>query len=60
MSKSSESVNQLLKEQRFRQLDLDHIENKYLEETEQLKLQMKDVDYEDFMAIIKIGKGQLY
>eukprot|EP00347_Sterkiella_histriomuscorum_P017768 403348069 len=56
MKKSTERLNNVFKERKFKMMDLDHLENKFLEEYEMLK-RTSEAEYEEFLQILRNGKG---
>ena len=48
MKKSTERLNNVSKERKFKMMDLDHLENKFLEEYEMLK-RTSEAEYEEFL-----------
>ena len=56
MKKSSERINLVMKERKFKVMDLEHLESKFTEEFEFLKKTVES-EYEDFMQTIRNGKG---
>lgn len=56
MKKSTERLNNVFKERKFKMMDLEHLENKFIEEYEMLK-KTQEPEYDEFMQILRNGKG---
>ena len=52
LKKSSERINLVMKERKFKVMDLEHLESKFTEEFEFLKKTVES-EYEDFMQTIR-------